>query len=112
MACSTPFLPFCITYFWASPQLQKLLFFFQLYYNLNFTDLARGLLVYPLTGEKFQSLHTLSSEDFLFVAGTATYVLRYDKAVEWTSAALQVSMQMKDFFGGSSILVYHFWKHA
>jgi hypothetical protein len=63
----------------------------QLYYNLSYTDLAAGALVYPMTGETFRSLHKLTSEDFLHVAGVAKYVLRFDKMVEWTEAALQVT---------------------
>jgi hypothetical protein len=53
-------------------------------------DLAKGLLIYPKTGEKFQSLHKLTSEDFILIAGTARYVHRYDKMVEWMNAAVQV----------------------
>ena len=53
-------------------------------------DLAKGLLIYPKTGESFQSLHKLTSEDFILIAGTARYVHRYDKMVEWMSAAAQV----------------------
>ena len=66
--------------------------FFQLYYDLNFTDMANGLLVFPPTGQRFQSLHKLTSEDFLIIAGTARHVLRFDKMVEWTEAAVQVTV--------------------
>ena len=52
--------------------------------------MAQGALVFPKTGEKFQSLQKLNSEDFLLVAGTARHVLRFDKMVEWTEAAVQV----------------------
>jgi hypothetical protein len=69
------------------PQLRP----FQLYYNLSFADLADGLLVDPLTGQTYRSLHKLTSEDFLNVAGTARHVLRFDKTVEWTEAAVQVT---------------------
>ena len=52
--------------------------------------MSNGLLIYPKTGEKFHSLHKLTSEDFLLVAGTARHVLRLDKMVEWTEAAVKV----------------------
>ncbi len=69
-------------------------FLLQLYYNLNFIDLANGLLIYPKTGEKFKSFHKLTSEDFILIAGTARYVHRFDKMVEWMSAAVQVRCRL------------------
>ena len=67
----------------------------QEYHNLNIDDVANGLIIDAMTGEKYQSKTNLTLEEILSIANAALQSRYLDAHINWLKKALEVAIQKK-----------------